>query len=79
MLNGNLAKRTRTKKLVVKKTYHMIKNKKSPEAANLCSMSFLKVLKSRIKKADTTATNNYSESKLSGLDAFGPKFRAITS
>lgn len=78
MLNGNLAKRTRTKKLVVKKTYHMIKNKKSTEAANLCSMSFLKVLKSRIKKADQSSVKMHSDAKFRGLDAFA-NFRALTS
>jgi len=53
--------------------------KKPADSANLCSMSFLKVLKSRIRKADRQTSFKHSEQRRRGLDAFNSKFQVATS
>jgi len=50
---------------------------KPTESANLCSMNFLKVLKSRIKKSDMKLSRNNSEQSRRGLTSFNSKFKPV--
>jgi len=57
----------------------MNSNKKPTDSTNLCSMSFLKVLKSKIKQADNDSATMNSDQRMNGLSAFNSKFRAATN
>gem|GEM_PF-2060708 len=76
--NGNFAKNQHNTSLLFKNLY-MKSLKKSTDSANLCSMSFLKVLKSKIKRADNAPTFKHSEQGMRGLEAFNSRFRVATS
>jgi hypothetical protein len=52
-------------------------NTKPTETANLCSMNFLKVLKSRIKKTDKKVSKFNSSQSMRGLANLNAKFKPV--